>query len=96
MSDLRERTVPTIRRGVDGEGPVYVSARVAGTGAEAVAFAIADGEIPRDYEDADTAHVLMRELDETACKIRGLDWPWWVECTTRARNPVPFWRIDVD
>lgn len=89
-------TAPTILVGQDGESPVYVNRSCAVTPQDAVAFARDQGEyIAGEIVVADEVKpVLMRELDEIACKIRGLEHPWWVECTARAKNALAFWRID--
>lgn len=84
---------PTILLGQDGEPPLYVNASFAANPAEAVAFARDQGEHVDDVAD-EVTRVLMRELDPIACKVRGVDHPWWVECTARAKRPVVFWRID--
>jgi hypothetical protein len=89
------RIIPTILRGIDGEPPTFVSALVAETAAAAIRYAQASGDLREDDILAfDAEKVLMRELDPIACKIMGVDHPWWVECTPRARNPLSFWRID--
>lgn len=91
---MRE-TVPTVLRGVDGEPPTFVSVVVADTAEAALAYAQASGDLPGgDDEPYEIERVLMRELDPIACKARGLEHPWWVECTTRAKNPLPYWKID--
>jgi hypothetical protein len=38
--------------------------------------------------------VLMREESEVEAEINGHEFPYWVECTKRAREPEPFWRIE--
>lgn len=85
---------PAILVGLDGEPPVYVNAAVAATEADAVAYAKRSSELPGDVDPTRVAAVFMRELDPIACKIRGVDHPWWVECTLRAKRPVAFFRID--
>lgn len=93
MSDAR---LPTILTSEDGEGPVYVLAREAAATAEAaIAFAISQGELHDEHRHDLVTQILMRELDPIACKIRGVDEGYWVECTRRAKAPVAFWRIDV-
>lgn len=92
-----ERFVPAVLCGIDGEPPTYVSARVADTADGAVAYATRSGEVadlPAGEKPYPVRRVLMRELDPIACKIRGVDDGWWVECTSRAKNAEPFWRID--
>jgi hypothetical protein len=91
MADL----LPSILLGEDGDPPVYVNGLCAATPEDAVAFARDHGE----YIDEEivvatqVTRVLMRELDEIACKIRGVEHPWWVECSARSKKAVAFWRI---
>jgi hypothetical protein len=87
-------TAPTILVGRDGEPPLYVNRSCAVTSQDAVAFARDQGGYTETVVADEVKPVLMRELDEIACKIRGLEHPWWVECTARAKNAVAFWRID--
>lgn len=99
MSELPsggERPTPTILLGRDGEPPLYVNGLCAATPAEAVAFARGQGEhIDEEIVVADAvSRVLMRELDEIACRVRGLEDPWWIECTARSKKAMAFWRID--
>lgn len=86
--------LPSILLGQDGEPPMYVNGCCAATPEDAIAFARDQGIV----EDIDAATqvspVLMRELDEIACKIRGVEHPWWIECSARSKKAVPFWRID--
>jgi hypothetical protein len=87
--------IPTVLRGIDGEPPIYVSAAVAGTPDGAVAYAVELGELAEPpVPGYEVRHVLMRELDPIACKVRGVDEGWWVECTARAKKAAPFWRIE--
>jgi|SRR5277367_3998281 len=90
------RDVPSILWGQEGEPPLYVNGSCATTPAEAVAFAREQGAyVDEGIVIADeVSRVLMRELDEIACKVRGVDHPWWVECTARSKKAVAFWRID--
>jgi hypothetical protein len=37
--------------------------------------------------------VLLRITSEVETRIRGAEWPFYVECTTRARRPLAYWRI---
>lgn len=39
--------------------------------------------------------VLMREQSEVEAKIAGEEFPLWVQCTKRARQHEPFWRVEV-
>lgn len=93
---LADSYVPSVLCGIDGEPPVYVSHVAAATAEDAVAYAVRSGELrePEPGESYEIRSVLMRELDPIACKIRGVDDGWWVECTPRAKRPVPFWRIE--
>jgi hypothetical protein len=93
-----QRYVPTILCGMDGEPPTYVSRAVAATADEALAYAVRSGEVagPPAGETYEVTPVLMRELDPVACKIRGVEDGWWVECTPRSKKAAPFWRIDDD
>lgn len=84
--------VPSILTGIDGEPPVYVSTRVAKTSEAARVYAVERGELPAD-ENPDISRVLMRELDPIACKIRGVEDGWWVECTARSKRAESFWRL---
>lgn len=86
---------PMILSGVDGEPPHYVAVKVAATAADALAFAVAEGSI-NEPEGWSVERVRMRELDAVACQIRGVDHPWWVECTKRARRPLEFWKLSDD
>lgn len=94
MSD--QQAPPSILLGQDGEPPLYVNGLCAATPAEAVAFARDQGEyIDEEIVVAEAvSRVLMRELDAIACKVRGVDYPWWVECSARSKKAVAFWRID--
>lgn len=40
--------------------------------------------------------VLLREESEVEANINGHEFPLWVECTKRAKRPVPYWRIEAD
>lgn len=88
--------VPSVLCGQDGEPPVYVSTIVADTGEAAIVYAIGSGELPEPEGDESypVRRVLMRELDPIACRARGYEEGWWVECTDRARHACPFWRIE--
>jgi hypothetical protein len=96
LDSTRPRHAPTILLGQDGEPPLYVNGLCAATPQEAVAFARDQGEdVDEGIVVADqVTRVLMRELDEIACKIRGVERPWWVECSARSKKAVAFWRID--
>jgi hypothetical protein len=85
---------PTILLGQDGDGPMYVLKRLAATPADALAFALDQGEGVDDCPESAVSAVLMRPLDPIACKIRGVEDGWWDECTARAKNATEFWRID--
>lgn len=87
--------LPTILADEDGEGPVFVLRREAATAEDAVVFAIRNGELNSDDVPDQIGIVLMRELDPIACKIRGVEDGYWVQCTKRAKAPVQFWRIDL-
>lgn len=86
---------PTILLGRDGEPPMYVLKRLASTPSDAIAFALDQGEGVADCPESAVTVVLMKPLDPVACRIRGVDEGWWVECTARAKNATEFWRIDV-
>lgn len=88
--------VPSVLCGIDGEPLVFVSAAVADTPEAAVAYAVQSGDLPEGDpgEMYPVAQILMRELDPIACKIRGYEEGWWVECTPRAKKAHPFWRIE--
>jgi hypothetical protein len=94
-SHVRRDYIPTVLCGLDGEPPTYVSAAVAETADDAVAYAVDSGEISEPPTGGyEVRRVLLRELDPIACKIRGVDDGWWVECTARSKKAAPFWRID--
>lgn len=38
--------------------------------------------------------VLMRLESEVEAKIKGREFPNWVECTTRASKSDPYWRVE--
>ena len=40
--------------------------------------------------------VLMREESEVEAKINGHEVPMWVECTSRAKSPMRYWRVNVN
>lgn len=84
---------PEILRGEDGEPPTFVSCAVATTPAEAVAYAVANDAAAEDTDPAWVVRVLMRELDPIACRARGYEEGWWIECTARAKTGRSFWRI---
>lgn len=88
--------VPTILTGVDGELPAFVSVAVAATSEIALDFAGSEqgGWVLGEGEEYEVTRVLMRELDPIACKVRGYDEGWWVECTARSKKARPFWKID--
>jgi hypothetical protein len=59
---------------------------------EAREFAALDLVVAPD--DLVALPVLMREESEVEANINGHEAPYWVECTTRAKHPEPFWRIE--
>lgn len=60
--------------------------------AEAEAFART-----RMYGSPERLHltpVLMREESEVEANINGHEFPMYVECTARAKRPLPYWRVE--
>lgn len=74
----------------------WVSHERASTRTEAIQYVRdhADFDVPSSLRAVD---VLMRLQSEVEARINGGDEdgdPQWVQCTKRARHPVPYWRIE--
>lgn len=44
----------------------------------------------------DLSPVLMRQQSQVEADINGQEFPLWVECTSRARDPKPYWRVEAN
>lgn len=72
----------------------YVAREAHPDAAEAIAVADREDGLGRPVAEMRAVPVLLREESEVEAKIHGHEFPLWVECTTRARSPVPYWRVD--
>jgi hypothetical protein len=53
---------------------------------------LADRDVTRDL--IRLIPVLLRLESEVEANINGHECPYWVECTTRAKHPLPYWRVE--
>lgn len=91
--EFLDASEPASERGIVG----WVS-REGVSEAEAIEVARRDAQSLEACVPLKIEPVLMRLQSEVEARINGGDEdgnPLWVECTKRARRPVPYWRVEV-
>jgi hypothetical protein len=62
---------------------------------EPEAEAFARSQIVGPPERLALSPVLMRGESAVEAEINGHEFPMYVECTTRAKKPMPYWRVEL-